>query len=50
VQIKELAVIAERHYKHQQQTKMMNFKTINPDKTISLFVKNILVFEETQTV
>lgn len=28
----------------------MNFKTINPDKSISLFVKNILVFEETQTV
>ncbi len=27
----------------------MNFKTINPDKSISLFVKNILVFEETQT-
>jgi AraC-like DNA-binding protein len=24
----------------------MNFKTINPDKSISLFVKNILVFEE----
>lgn len=27
----------------------MDFKTINPDKSISLFVKNILVFEETQT-
>jgi len=27
----------------------MNFKTINPEKTISLFVKNILVFEETKT-
>jgi AraC-like DNA-binding protein len=27
----------------------MNFKTINPDKSISLFVKNILVFEETET-
>jgi AraC-like DNA-binding protein len=27
----------------------MNFKTINPDKSISLFVKNILVYEETQT-
>ena len=27
----------------------MNFKTVNPDKSISLFVKNILVFEETQT-
>jgi AraC-like DNA-binding protein len=26
----------------------MNFKTVNPDKSISLFVKNILVFEETQ--
>ncbi len=24
----------------------MNFKTIHPDKSISLFVKNILVFEE----
>ena len=24
----------------------MNFKTINPDKSISLFVKNIMVFEE----
>jgi AraC-like DNA-binding protein len=28
----------------------MNFKTLNPDKSISLFVKNILVFEETQIV
>lgn len=27
----------------------MNFKTINPDKSISLFVKNILVFEETES-
>ncbi len=27
----------------------MNFKTVNPDKSISLFVKNILIFEETQT-
>lgn len=27
----------------------MNFKTINPDKSISLFVKNILVFEENLT-
>jgi len=27
----------------------MNFKTINPDKSISLFVKSILVFEESQT-
>lgn len=27
----------------------MNFKSINPDKSISLFVKNILVFEETQS-
>ena len=27
----------------------MNFKTIHPPKSISLFVKNILVFEETQT-
>ena len=27
----------------------MNFKTINPDKSISLFVKSILVFEELQT-
>lgn len=27
----------------------MNFKTLNPDKSISLFVKNILVFEETKT-
>ena len=27
----------------------MKFKTANPDKSISLFVKNILVFEETQT-
>jgi AraC-like DNA-binding protein len=26
----------------------MNFKTVNPDKSISLFVKNILVFEETE--
>jgi AraC-like DNA-binding protein len=26
----------------------MNFKTINPDKSISLFVKNILVFEEVE--
>jgi AraC-like DNA-binding protein len=25
----------------------MNFKTINPDKSIALFVKNVLVFEET---
>ncbi len=28
----------------------MNFKTVNPDKSISLFVKNIIVLEETQTV
>jgi AraC-like DNA-binding protein len=27
----------------------MNFRTINPDKSISLFVKNILVFEETES-
>lgn len=27
----------------------MNFKTINPDKSIALFVKNILVFEEPET-
>ncbi len=26
----------------------MNFKTVNPDKSISLFVKNILVFEEAE--
>jgi AraC-like DNA-binding protein len=26
----------------------MNFKTVNPDKSISLFVKNILVFDETE--
>ena len=26
----------------------MNFETINPDKSIALFVKNILVFEETE--
>ncbi len=26
----------------------MNFKTIHPDKSISLFVKNILIFEETE--
>lgn len=27
----------------------MNFKKINPDKSIALFVKSILVFEENET-
>jgi len=27
----------------------MNFKTVKPDKSISLFVKSILVFEENET-
>ncbi len=26
----------------------MNFKTVNPDKSISLFVKNIMIFEESE--
>jgi AraC-like DNA-binding protein len=26
----------------------MNFKTVNPDQSVSLFVKNILVFEDTE--
>lgn len=32
-----------------QRLKKMNFKSVNPDKSISLFVKNIMVFEEDET-
>lgn len=42
------AVIAKLHCKQSTVEQKMNFKTVNPDKSISLFVKNILVFEETE--
>jgi AraC-like DNA-binding protein len=42
------AVIVRQLYNHQPRTKM-EFKTVNPNPSISLFVKNILIFNEAES-